>query len=411
MNCIDVFSGAGGLTEGFIRAGYKIIAHVEKEYPATLTLKTRLAYHYLKSHNSLEKYYEYVKGHITREELYSNIPSKLLDTVINEEINDATLEKIYAQIDNLKGKKEIDIIIGGPPCQAYSLIGRAASKNKMKGDKRKYLYKHYLHFLKRYQPKYFVFENVRGMLSAKDEGGKNIFEKIITEMETLDYKIEYRLLDARDFGVLQSRKRVIIIGWKKNLKFFYPNFEKNCIKGNINNLFRDLPKLNAGEYVNFFKRKKNNFLLKLLHINDDDFGIVSQHIARPHRSTDLEIYKIAVENMNKGKKLNYTELPQNLISHNNLTSFLDRFKVVDGMGISHTMVAHIAKDGHYYIHPDISQNRSLSLREAARIQSFPDSFFFENSRTAAFTQIGNAVPPLMAEIIAKKLYKEILKTE
>lgn len=179
MNCIDLFSGAGGLTEGFIRTDYNIIAHVEKEYPASLTLKTRLAYYYLKSINSLDKYYDYIKGKITREELYSNVPSKVLDTVINEEINEDSLEKIYKKIDKLKGRKKIDIIIGGPPCQAYSLIGRAASKSKMKGDKRKYLYKHYLQFLERYNPKYFVFENVRGMLSSKDEDGKNIFEKII----------------------------------------------------------------------------------------------------------------------------------------------------------------------------------------------------------------------------------------
>lgn len=403
MNCIDLFSGAGGLTEGFVRAGYNIIAHIEKEYPASLTLKTRIAYHYLKENNKLNLYYSYVNNKISREELYSHIPEKLLDSVINMEINDETLNDIYDKIDTLKNDQSIDIIIGGPPCQAYSLVGRARSKTKMVGDTRKYLYKHYLKFLEKYNPKIFVFENVRGMLSSKDENNENIFDKIIKEMGMLGYKIEYKLLDAKDFGVPQSRKRVIIIGWKENLNFQYPNFEiiKNDIS--INELFSDLPRLNAGDKINFLQLSLSNNTLLKLHIKDDDTNIISQHISRPNNKKDLQIYKIAVKMLNSEKKLNYAILPKNLISHNNLNSFLDRFKVVNGRGISHTLVAHISKDGHHYIHPDITQNRSISVREAARIQTFPDSFYFENSRTAAFTQIGNAVPPLMAEVIAKKI--------
>jgi DNA (cytosine-5)-methyltransferase 1 len=134
---------------------------------------------------------------------------------------------------------------------------------------------------------------------------------------------------------------------------------------------------------------------------------VTQHIVRPNNQNDLEIYKIAVEEWNIGRRLNYSTLPKRLIKHNNLHSFTNRFQVVNGGGISHTVVAHIAMDGHYYIHPDKYQNRSISVREAARIQSFPDDFFFEGSRTAAFKQIGNAVPPLMAQMIAEKI-KEMI---
>lgn len=407
MNCLDLFSGAGGLTEGFIRAGYNIVAHIEKEFPASLTLKTRIAYHYLKNNDSLDIYYSYIENKISREKLYSYVPQRLLDSVINKEINDDTIDDIYKQIDSLKGNKKIDIIIGGPPCQAYSLIGRAASKSKMVGDTRKYLYKQYLKFLEKYQPKLFVFENVRGMLSSKDENGNNIFGKIVAEMKELGYSVDYKLLDAKDFGVPQSRKRVIIIGWKNNLNFKYPNFEK--IKNNItiNELFSDLPKIKAGEIINFKRIKTKKEILNKLHLLDDNSGILSQHISRPNNINDLKIYEIAAKLAEENKVLKYTDLPSSLINHKNLKSFLDRFKVVNGKGISHTMVAHISKDGHHYIHPDITQNRSITVREAARIQTFPDSYYFENSRTSAFIQIGNAVPPLMAEVIAKKIKETI----
>jgi len=409
LNCLDIFSGAGGLTEGFIRAGFHMIAHVEKEYSASLTLKTRIAYHYLKSKNKLDIYYSYLRQEISRNELYSCIPKKLLKTVINKEINDKTISEIFEEIDLLLENKKIDILIGGPPCQAYSLVGRAVLGNKIKKDHRNYLYKQYLKFLKKYSPNYFVFENVRGMLSAKDENGNNIFKNIINEMNDLGYNVNYKLLDAKDFGVPQSRKRVIILGWKKNINFSFPNFDKIENGITLNELFKDLPKLHAGERIDFIyiKKKINISSLKKLNILDKNSDIITQHISRPNKKEDLEIYKIVLAEKKKGKSLKYTDLPKELIFHKNLYSFLDRFKALDGEGISHTMLAHISKDGHYYIHPDIFQNRSITVREAARIQTFPDDYFFEDSRTAAFVQIGNAVPPLMAEIIARVLKKEL----
>ena len=156
-----------------------------------------------------------------------------------------------------------------------------------------------------------------------------------------------------------------------------------------------------------YKKPTTEYLKQSKIRNEIDF--VTQHIARPNNENDLEIYRMAVEEMNQGKRLNYAKLPERLIRHKNTSSFTNRFQVVNGDGISHTVVAHIAMDGHYYIHPDNKQNRSITIREAARIQSFPDDYFFEGSRTAAFKQIGNAVPPLMAEKIAKKI-KEILKS-
>ena len=126
---------------------------------------------------------------------------------------------------------------------------------------------------------------------------------------------------------------------------------------------------------------------------------------------DLKIYEFAIEKWDaENVRIKYTDLPKELQSHKNTTSFLDRFKVINGNGIAHTVVAHIAKDGHYYIHPDINQCRSISVREAARLQSFPDDFYFEGSRSAAFKQIGNAVPPLMANAIAQKTKELLCKT-
>ena len=137
-----------------------------------------------------------------------------------------------------------------------------------------------------------------------------------------------------------------------------------------------------------------------MKLNGIDF--TTQHITRNHNERDLEIYSIAIDKwVNKKERLKYNDLPERLQTHNNTKAFLDRYKVVDPLGHSHTVVAHISKDGHYYIYPDLKQIRSISVREAARIQSFPDDYFFEGGRTAAFKQIGNAVPPLMAQALAR----------
>lgn len=256
----------------------------------------------------------------------------------------------------------------------------------------------------------FVFENVPGILSAKNG---EYLDKIFKAVRNAGYEVSIppkKHLNAKHFGVLQDRKRVIIIGWRKELNLEYPEFkiEENNYQI-INDLFADLKPLqngqgtfNAVEYA----RPATEYLKRNKIRNDLDF--VTQHIARPHNENDLEIYRIAIDNWNQGKRLNYADLPKRLIKHTNIHSFANRFQVVDGFGISHTVVAHIAMDGHYYIHPDRRQNRSISLREAARIQSFPDDYYFEGSRTAAFKQIGNAVPPLMAEKIAFEI-KSILK--
>ncbi|MFJ7853949.1 DNA cytosine methyltransferase [Peribacillus frigoritolerans] len=404
MNVLDLFAGAGGLSEGFRQEGYNVVAHVEMDSNAALTLKTREAYYYLKSQNQISIYEEYLLKKITREELYSNIPGGILEKVINDEISDDSIENIFNTIDNLIDKEKVDMVIGGPPCQAYSVAGRSRDPLRMENDPRNYLYKQYIKFLDRYKPKYFVFENVMGILSAK---GGEILEDIQNEMTKAGYKMEYQVLNSKDFGVLQSRKRVIIIGWKTNITFEFPEFTQEITIETIKNLFSDLPAIKAGEKKEpgyFYKTRIviDPYLVKS-NIRSKEWRILSQHEARPHRETDLEIYRYCVKKWNdEGRKVKYDELPNRLQTHKNTDTFLDRFNIVNFNGISHTIVAHISKDGHYYIHPDIDQNRSITVREAARIQSFPDDYFFESSRTAAFKQIGNAVPPLMARKIAMK---------
>ena len=405
-NFIDLFAGAGGLSEGFIRAGFNPIAHVEMNPDACNTLKTRTAFHYLKEKGRVNEYNEYLKGEITRDELWSKIPQHLISSVINKEISPETLPQIFNIIDQELQEKDVDIVIGGPPCQAYSVAGRA--RKNMDDDPRNHLYKHYVEFLKRYKPKMFVFENVPGILSASN--GKYL-EKIFSAVKEQGYELEKNVLNAKDFNVLQDRKRVIIIGWRKDLKLQYPKFDSKEVQYEVlKHLFSDLPKLKSGQgewNATKYIKKTNSYLESTGIRNGIDF--TTQHIARYNNENDLEIYRIAVEKwINENKRLNYSELPERLIKHNNTKTFINRFQVVNHKGVAHTVVAHICADGHYYIHPDIKQNRSITVREAARIQSFPDDYFFESSRTAAFKQIGNAVPVLMAEGIAKKI-KKLLK--
>ncbi len=402
LNFIDLFAGAGGLSEGFIREGFNPIAHVEMNKEAADTLKTRLAFHYLNVNNKLSKYYSYLKRDITRDNLWNSIPQEHILSVINSEITKKTIKNIFENIDEQLYSKRVDVIIGGPPCQAYSLVGRSRDPNRMNGDKRNYLFRYYAEFLVRYNPKYFVFENVLGLLTA---GNKKYFNEMLSLFEEIGYSTDYKVLNAEDYGVLQRRRRVIIIGRKGKAKFKFPELE--IIENNWQvkkDLFADLPNLIPGQEMNIanYTKKINTYQQAMQTRNGIDF--TTQHITRQHNVRDLEIYSIAIDKwINKKERLKYNDLPKQLQSHNNTEVFLDRYKVVDPLGHSHTVVAHIAKDGHYYIYPDSKQIRSISVREAARIQSFPDNYFFEGGRTAAFKQIGNAVPPLMAEKIAESL--------
>ena len=410
FNFIDLFAGAGGLSEGFIRAGFTPIPHIEMNKYACDTLRSRMAYHYLKQHNRLEEYIKYLKEKQEGEsgqKLWEKVPDEVIDSVINKEISDETLADIFIKVDKLKGNKQVDFIIGGPPCQAYSIVGRARDPKNMKKDPRNFLYKYYLQFLKRYEPKMFVFENVPGILSAQN--GIHL-ENILKGIDKAGYKIELKKLKASDYGVLQNRERVIIVGWRKELNLKYPELEKEENPYKIlPDLFSDLPERQQGEGsltdIVQYVAPATGYLQQSKVRNSLDF--TTQHIARPHNLIDLEIYKRAIKLwLEKKARLNYADLPPELQKHNNKQAFLNRFQVVNHEGCCHTVVAHIAMDGHYYIYPSLKQIRSITVREAARIQSFPDDYYFEGSRTAAFKQIGNAVPVILAEKIANKIKEQ-----
>ena len=400
---IDLFAGAGGLSEGFVKAGFEPIAHVEMDAHACRTLETRNYYYALKSAKKLQVYCDYLLGNISHEDLSESVPNKL-DNVINASIGEDNTN-IFNCIDELCQGRNVDLIIGGPPCQAYSVVGRHRINKLEEDDPRNLLYKQYGLFLEKYSPKVFVFENVLGLLSA-DNG--SYFCDIKEYFKTLGYELDSRVLNTSDYGVLQNRKRVIIIGWKKGSDFSYPDLVAESNPYTVADILEDLAYLKPGDKKNITKYAKNtNEYLEKSEIRSD-MDFVTQHVARPHNNRDLEIYKIAIDKwLNDRERLRYGDLPERLKTHKNQNSFIDRFKVVDINGYSHTVLAHIAKDGHYYIYPSAEQVRSLSVREAARIQSFPDDYYFEGGRSAAFKQIGNAVPPLLALRIAKEIKENL----
>jgi len=412
---LDMFAGAGGLTEGFFRNNFNIVSHIEMNAHAAETLSTRALYHALCGKGCKDLYFRYYNQEITREEFLEECETLGINEtgVMNCELSPDTEKSIFKNVsDRLSefDRDSVDVIIGGPPCQAYSLIGRGRDPDQMRNDPRNHLYLHYLRFIDEFRPEIFVFENVPGLISAKKG---EIYSDFLKRIDALGYytRPEPQILNAQHFGVLQNRKRVIFIGWKKEHDFQYPEFSQNENQYRVWDLLTDLPKIEPGEGTDGPQRyragRPSEYLMKYGIRKDQKF--IRHHIARPHIDRDREIYRIAIRRWNENKKrLHYTELPEELKTHKNQASFLDRYKVVNGDGISHAVVAHLSRDGHYFIHPDIHQARSLTVREAARLQSFPDDYLFEGPRTAQYVQIGNAVPPLMSEGIAVEI-RNLLK--
>lgn len=238
-NFIDLFAGAGGLSEGFIQAGFSPVAHVEMNAFAAQTLETRTGYYCLKEKGQLDVYRNYIQGKISRDEFLSAVPKDQLDSVLCETMSDETLPGLFAKIDNIlkqRGIEKVDVIIGGPPCQAYSLVGRAQSSHMgtpMSADPRNDLYKLYARFLDRYKPRLFVFENVMGIQSAN---GGETWKKVQESLRSVGYEIDWREQNSKDYGVLQNRRRIIIVGWLKDSGLSYPEFEKKPASAKVNDM-------------------------------------------------------------------------------------------------------------------------------------------------------------------------------
>jgi DNA (cytosine-5)-methyltransferase 1 len=434
---IDLFSGAGGLSEGFHKEGFKIVAQVEKDRWATETLKTRYIFHELKKNNDLDLYFKYLASKKTYKHIeedreiiykkYNYLKEKLDVEILNKKFGNPANDKeatsskeVISLIENslkFNNENSVSMIIGGPPCQAYSLVGRGRMGLEAEKDNRNFLFYYYLRIVKEFSPKMFVFENVPGILSAKK--GK-VFEEIQEQFHKIGYSILSgsnsgdlaNVLNFSNYGIPQTRKRVLLFGFKKDLNLEYPNYMEEKVDWgheiNTKNVLSDLPLLLPGQgtdnIVDYDVKKLTAFQLLM---RKDSLGVLN-HQARRIQDRDREIYRIAINKARNGEKLSYPDLPSELKTHKNENVFKDKFKVHADHQIPHTVVAHISKDGHYNIHYDINQARSLTVREAARIQTFPDNFFFEGPRTAQFVQVGNAVPPLMSEIVAKTIKKSYL---
>lgn len=392
---IDLFAGCGGLSEGFYRMGFKALAHVEINHWACETLRTRM------------KYYG-----------YKNIEKEVIE-------HDITADDIINKIDEAVHGVSPDMIIGGPPCQAYSTAGRVRDGKGMATDARNYLFESYVKILEHYRPKFFVFENVTGILSAK-ANGKAIFPQVIAALGK-EYKViddpERILFNTANFGVPQLRKRIIIMGVRKDIpdleaEDLYESVKKTHYDPDmavsqrgklkrfvdVKNALGDLPPVAPGQDASteeFNYPCDNEFLQR---IGNRGMSPLMDHICRKHNDTDRERFRVMIENHWTFGEMRRAR-PD--LEHEHARVF-DNSYVVQWWDLpSKTILAHIHKDGFQFIHPDYNQARTFTVREAARIQSFPDDFVFEGSRGEKYKQIGNAVPCLFAEALAKAAKKNL----
>jgi DNA (cytosine-5)-methyltransferase 1 len=401
LTTIDLFAGCGGLSLGFHNSNlYDIVAHVEWEKAPLETIRR-----WLKGQGAQDIDQKIVHFDIQR-------LSELFEGWENDPIFKVGkgLDEVVRPLGNL------DVIIGGPPCQAYSMAGRVRDENGMQFDYRNYLFESYLEVVKRYQPKAFVFENVPGMLSAVP-GGVSIAERITKAFDNAGYAIISNLkeavVDLWHYGVPQKRSRVIIIGLNKNK---FPNhqsilhdFYANTLPSRKTEIvaakkaLENLPTLLPLENVERINGKKYSH--KVVE------STISHHDPRFHSARDIKIFQLLAQDkkLPKTKRTYKTadDLKRLYTEQTGKESAVHKYHVIDPDEPSNTIPAHLYKDGLRHIHWDENQGRTLTVREAARLQTFPDHYDFGSSQSDAYKMIGNAVPPAFATQLAFALIELI----
>lgn len=490
---VDLFAGPGGLGEGFASlmrtsvppaSAFKTVISIEKDPHAHQTLQLRHFFRLFGEGEVPGDYYAYLSNQLTLEDLYSRHPLEAecaANTAWLCTLGEEPHESVFRRINEAIGNYEKWVLVGGPPCQAYSLAGRArmSRKSDFESDPRHFLYKEYLRILADHKPPVFVMENVKGLLSSKIDGD-HVIEHILHDLSRPQLAIyekhsgpEYKLYSlsesglktqetdpsgfvvrAERYGIPQARHRIFIVGVRTDLKIIPSTLQLEDAP-TVEDVIGNLPKLRSGvsrqsdsledwqDIISSFKthnwHQSTNGLSKVAEVikkgveeanksefhrdsteyvepnklkfwfTDPRLNVLTSHETRSHMASDLHRYMFVSSFAQIHKTSpSLADFPYELLpDHKNVDAgrkgkmFADRFRVQLPNEPSTTITSHISKDGHYYIHYDPSQCRSLTVREAARLQTFPDNYKFEGARTHQYHQVGNAVPPLLANKIAE----------
>ena len=379
--CLDLFCGCGGFTLGMQRAGYQVLAAVDFNPEAIATFAANLG---------------------------AANPAAL--PPVRHALHRDLTQFAPAELAELLGTRSVDVIVGGPPCQGFSTARHRDGANhgaRLKDVPRRHLYREFLRYVGFFQPRVFVMENVLGLRSA---AGGEYFTRVQAEARALGYRVHAQVECAEELGVPQKRRRQLIIGTRGDVPgYFLPELKpapRAAVGTRLGHALGDLPPLAAGEGE---QEQDYDTALRSRHVRNDPVArnylgevlevdlaeCLTNHVSRPHSERDLRDFAKLAEGENSATAMRDRhvrfEFPYDK------SSFKDRYTRQSRAALCSTIVAHLSKDGLMFIHP--TQNRSLTPREAARIQSFPDWFRFPPARTHAFRLIGNAVPPLIGEAV------------